>query len=208
MELFHISINIQEKIKLFTPRIPERIYDGENNTIERICFSDTVMNCMKSIYVPLFKTGSKIMIYKKSFDLYDKNLINPEEIYNKGYVKDAKANHEYWYLKPITITGELYEITNIDYEPCIQWEAVSVNEIKEIIRILAENDKDLKSVAYMNYDKSEYYYNKFIEICEEKTKQENTRIYYGYEDFIYDKITEEIPYCQGYKINNLIMKKI
>lgn len=60
----------------------------------------------------------------------------------------------------------------------------------------------------MNYAKSEYYYNKFIEICEEKTKQENTIIYYGYEDFIYDKITEEIPYCQGYKINNLIMKKI
>ena len=207
MELFHISMDIKEKIKLFTPRIPERIYDGENNTIKRICFSDTVINCMKAIYVPLFTTGSKIMIYKKSFDYNDKYLIHPEEIYNKGYVKDAKANHEYWYLKPITIIGELHEITSIDYEPCIQWEAVSVNEIKDVIKELAEDDKDLKSVADMNYAKSKYYYDEFIKICEKKIKQGYIR-YCGYEDNIYDLTAERIEQCQGYKINRLKLAKI
>lgn len=207
MELFHISIDIKEKIKLFTPRIPKRIYYGENDTIERICFSDSVHNCMKAIYAPLFMTGTKIMVYRKSFDPNDKNLINPEEIYNKGYVKDAKVNHEYWYLKPITMIGELYEITSIDYEPCIQWEAVSVDEIKDVIKILAENDKDLKSVADMDYAKSKQYYNKFIDICEEKIKQGDITYCY-YEDNIYDAVAEEIPYCQGYKIINLTMKKL
>lgn len=207
MELFHISMDIKEKTKLFVPRIPERIYNGENNTIKRICFSDTVHGCMKAIYVPLFKPETKIMVYRKLFDFNDKNLIHPNEIYNKGYVKDAKANHEYWYLKPVVIVGELYQIINIDYEPCIQWEAVSIDEIKSIIKELAEDDKDLSFIANMNYAKSRYYYDEFIKVCEKKIKQDHIR-YCCYEDNIYDMVAENVPQCQGYKINKLDIIKL
>lgn len=207
MQLFHVSLDLSNKTKLFEPRIPNHMYIGENNTIKRICFSNSVENCMKAIHLPLFKSGTKFIAYTTLFDYNDKYLIHPDELYNKNYVKDAKANCEYWYLKPITLTGELYVIDDIDYEPAIQWEAVSINEIKDVIKELAEDDKDLKFIANMNYAKSKYYYDEFIKICEKKIKQGYIR-YCGYEDNIYDLTAERIKQCQGYKINRLKLAKI
>lgn len=36
MHLFHISDDINQREKTFIPRVPDKIYNGENNTIKRI----------------------------------------------------------------------------------------------------------------------------------------------------------------------------
>ena len=48
MHLFHISDDINQREKTFIPRVPDKIYNGENNTIKRICFSTSMENCMKA----------------------------------------------------------------------------------------------------------------------------------------------------------------
>lgn len=207
MHLFHISDDINQREKTFIPRIPDKIYNGENNTIKRICFSTSMENCMKALYVPLFKKGTKFMLFETKINGRDKNLIHPKELFNKDYVKDAIANDEYWYLKPITLTGELYMVQSIDYEPCMEWKAITVDDIKSILKNLSLDDDDLKNVVNMKFNKSEDYYNEFIRICGEKEKINSIRYCY-YEDLIYDTIADQIRCAQGYKINKLWTAKL
>ena len=45
MELFHVSY---KKIDSFTPRIPQSRADGENASVPRICFAETIEQCVNA----------------------------------------------------------------------------------------------------------------------------------------------------------------
>ena len=49
IKLFHLS-EINQNNKIFKPRIPKTIlYEGENNTIARICFSSSMSGAFRAI---------------------------------------------------------------------------------------------------------------------------------------------------------------
>ena len=70
MHLFHISDDINQREKTFIPRVPDKIYNGENNTIKRI-----LKKCKDKII------KSNDLVYKYStqeLDLNNSKLIEME----------------------------------------------------------------------------------------------------------------------------------
>lgn len=48
--LYHVSFNLDEPLhKEFIPKIPSNTVNGENKSISRICFSDSICGCIRAI---------------------------------------------------------------------------------------------------------------------------------------------------------------
>lgn len=198
MKLYHVSVFLQGKKVLFKPRVPKSAAEGENTTIERICFSTSIENCIKAIGPSKFKSGTKFMVFEADIDADSESLIPPQALFDRNYVKDALENEEYWYTDSIELNGKFYIIENIDYEPQISLKCVTIDEIKSI---LLKVYSGFKFVTNLNLESAEAYYNCAISYC-------NCNCLYGFIDGIYDTITEQIKYAQSYKINKLKIKEI
>ena len=125
MKLYHISGYIDNlKEKKFIPRIPKCKMDFENKSIKRICFSDSILGCLKSLPEYGNGVGSKSNMKLKLgipifFDVYtidseDVNKIySPEFLFKNNYVKDSLKTKEYWVLSEVTAKKE-FRIEIID----------------------------------------------------------------------------------------------
>ena len=74
IRLFHVSFNIMEPLhKVFIPRVPENPMNGEDESYQRICFSDSITGCINSIgkiLEPCDNTDSvSIIVWEKEVDL-------------------------------------------------------------------------------------------------------------------------------------------
>lgn len=112
---------------LFIPRVPEsRIVQGdyfEDDTIERICFSVSIENCINAMPDGGYAVLGLNEMKKKGFTpiLYSYNLfwngenevLTPKEV--KKYVYDAEATNEYWLTTQKTINPIILEILNFEY---------------------------------------------------------------------------------------------
>ena len=196
MKLYHVSVFLQGKKVLFKPRVPKSAAEGENATIERICFSTSIENCIKAIGSYKFKSGTKFMVFEADID--SGSLISPQVLFDRNYVKDALENEEYWYRDSIALTGKYYIIENIDYEPKLSLKCVTIDEIKSI---LLQVSSKFKLITDLNLESAEAYYDCAINYC-------NCNCLYGFIDDIYDTIAEQIKYAQSYKINKLKIKEI
>lgn len=116
MILYHVSFDSDEFRKLFIPRIPKSIAEHEDSNIPRICFSDSIDNCLSALsdVEDSMCESHYINVYSYLFSTNDKNLISYEELYNKGFVPDALFTHEYWYCKEIYLPAEKFEILNYE----------------------------------------------------------------------------------------------
>ena len=48
--LYHVSYNLEEPLqKEFVPRIPGNSVNEENQTISRVCLSDSIQGCIRAI---------------------------------------------------------------------------------------------------------------------------------------------------------------
>lgn len=113
IKLYHVSLVVTTDTLEFIPRVPASKSPSEDSTTPRICFSDSIEGCFRSIGDVVDKLGSTdylVTIYEFVVDFDNPNLISWETLYNKGIVGDAEYTHEYWYTKPITLTGKRYEI--------------------------------------------------------------------------------------------------
>ena len=198
MKLYHVSVFLQDKKVLFKPRVPKSAAEGENATIERICFSTSIENCIKAIGPSKFKSGTKFMIFEADIDADSESLIPPQALFDRNYVKDALENEEYWYTDSIELDGKFYIIENIDYEPQISLKCVTIDEIKSI---LLKVSSGFKFVTDLNLESAEEYYEHAMYFC-------NLNRLYNLADDVYDTITEQIKYAQSYKINKLKIKEI
>lgn len=199
MKLYHISVFLQGSKKvLFKPRVSKSAAEGENATIERICFSTSIENCIKAIGPSKFKSGTKFMVFEADIDADSKSLIPPQVLFDCNYVKDALENEEYWYIDSIELDGKFYIIENIDYEPQISLKCVTIDEIKSI---LLQVSSGFKFVTDLNLKSAEEYYEYAMYFC-------NLHRFYHFIDDIYDTITEKIKYSQSYKINKLKIREI
>lgn len=108
--LFHISSDILDaETKLFTPRVPENRCDDEDDTIPRICFSDSVLDCIKAIPDSYDGVYNRVRLQKERgipalFSVYSidekklskDNILTPEQL--QHLIPDALQNSEYWII--------------------------------------------------------------------------------------------------------------
>ena len=98
--LYHVSL---EPIAQFVPRIPKNVTSGENQTIARICLSESVTNCINKmpghasslIGLKLCDIDPIIYIYEFRIRSNNKHLLTPEDLHDM--VPDFDG--EYWLTK-------------------------------------------------------------------------------------------------------------
>lgn len=114
--LYHVSIDPwDEPTKTFAPRVPSCCEYGEDEVTERICLSDSIVNCINAMRQVLGDIDEVVVsVWKKDFSLSDPNLINWRVLYDESLVSDAALTHEYWYInEPVTMATSHYKIGNI-----------------------------------------------------------------------------------------------
>lgn len=108
--LFHLSGDITDKeTKLFIPRIPEHRCKGEDDTILRICFSDSILGCIKAIPDSYDGIYNRLRLQEERgipalFSVYSVNekklskdiIRTPEQL--QYLVPDALQTSEFWVI--------------------------------------------------------------------------------------------------------------
>ncbi len=123
MILYHVSFNAIENGILY-PRIPESRAPHEDKSIPRICFADSIENCLtaipgggRALKNLLFR--SKVMPISAVLHVYHintltvpkENLVPNSEVVR--YVPDAKHTGEVWVINQNTVcTHQIIEVTN------------------------------------------------------------------------------------------------
>lgn len=119
MILYHVSYDVfQAERYVFKPRVPESRADRENDSIKRICFTDSIENCLRSISSDLqfMNEYNLIRVYKFEVSDQDENLMHWEELYRNNYAYDAALTHEYWYLNEVVLESKIYCIKDYSYD--------------------------------------------------------------------------------------------
>ena len=130
MLLYHLSLEVDNIIKLFSPQIPNEIFaleDGEDLTIPRICVSKSIEGCCSAApwggygFENEFEDSNEIMIRVYEFDSCDieeQNLITSKELYEKDLVRDSNYTEEYWIINQSIKPKKSYliNIKDCDYE--------------------------------------------------------------------------------------------
>ncbi|MBE6716638.1 MAG: hypothetical protein E7573_06935 [Ruminococcaceae bacterium] len=119
IKLYHISYDTTESLKKeFIPRIPENIATGEDKSIPRICLCDSIERCINAAEDNFgdYEEEDKaiIIVWEHEFCLFDDKLLCWQHLYENNLVPDAALTHEYWYLDTLQMTGNYYEIININ----------------------------------------------------------------------------------------------
>ena len=114
--LYHVSDRIDSPgVKCFVPRIPVSIAFGEDDRTPRVCFTDSIGNCIKAISVDL-NVQEYITVYRLDARIIlRKNLVLPEEIMAGNLVPDVKDTNEHWVLQPCIMSPEFYRITDFEW---------------------------------------------------------------------------------------------
>jgi len=121
--MYHLSQNELHK-EILKPRIPDNNFTRkgyENNTIPRICFSNSIQNCLMALSIGL---------YNKTFYVYEPSnnikIIDNKEIVEKQYVPDAFVTKEIWGIEET----ELIAVAKIKvFQPTIYHEFKCKNVI-------------------------------------------------------------------------------
>lgn len=122
--LYHISLegDINEE-KIFTPRVPNTCMQDEENTIPRICTSETIRGCIAAF--PYRRDLDEVVdngsgfLYLYKFDMYSLGSNNLKYFYQiEKYVPDAVSTKETWITKEVKSKAEIIRIDklgNISY---------------------------------------------------------------------------------------------
>lgn len=195
MKLFHVSLGLQDKQKLFVPRVPESCAreQGEDAVTPRICFSTSVEKCIQAIET-FPQLGELITVYTFEVDEQDSNLVTPAFLFAANMVPDALENQEYWYTKEVSLTGERRVTTMLRREFSLAWSRINVQDVQKLVQsMIGENNLSFSmndSIA-----NSEQLYNAFA-VWLDKNEL------YNLSDLFYDKIAE-LPWAQLREITDV-----
>lgn len=188
MKLFHVSLGLQDKQKLFVPRVPESCAkeQGEDAAIPRICFSSSIEKCIQAIET-FPQLGELITIYAFEVDEQDQNLVTPESLFAASKVPDALENQEYWYTKEVSLTGEYCVTTMLRREFSLAWTRIDVRDVQKLVQSIVE-ENNLSFSMNDSFKSSEQLYNAFAFWLDKNEL-------YNLSDIFYDKIAE-LPWAQ------------
>lgn len=110
---YHVSTDIFHD-GVFTPRIPYyRHKDHEDASIERVCVSDSIENCLTAIpgggsnldILNIEQRGYFLVfrIDTEKLGITDKDIITNQELFEKDLVRDAEATNEVWITTPFVV---------------------------------------------------------------------------------------------------------
>lgn len=130
MKLYHVTRNINV-LDCFLPRIPTYL-EAKEDTTPRICLSDSIENCLSSIFYHWFTSDyflshcgkgwfkenfhhfSELLIYEfNTDDISIENLLYPNDVFNKFKVFDAIHNSEYCVINQ-SITPCSVKLVNLE----------------------------------------------------------------------------------------------
>lgn len=118
---YHISLDVDNVINEFIPRVPEMRYPGEDSSIQRIALSTSIDGCLSAVpwggrKLENISTGIFDMteeeihcifrVYEFEYNQFEKNnFISTDELLKEGLVMDANNSDECWVinqsLKPL-----------------------------------------------------------------------------------------------------------
>lgn len=106
--LYHVSGRIDgPNAKLFVPRVPASTACGEDERTPRICFADSIENCIKSIGLDLDIQQYVTVYALNTAALQPENLVTPRELIAKGLVfyeiLDYEWSHTEWELTRLVL---------------------------------------------------------------------------------------------------------
>lgn len=157
IKLYHISYDLSEPLeKTFIPKIPGNPEFGEDESICRICLSDSIEGCINAAEDKLWDKQKNnittIIVWEKQFDLSDEKLKSWEYLYENNLVSDAALTHEYWYLDQLNMKGSFYEILNVSEAYLNRTNLYVINpKYKGIVfKVLADNGVKMDNIK--DYD--------------------------------------------------------
>ena len=157
IHLYHVSFDLRNPLeKVFIPRIPKEPMNREDETIPRICFSDSITGCINGIGRASEFFGDNdsrdIIVWELEVDPLDENLRSWEYLYEHDLVPDAAITHEYWYLKPLELEGQFYQILHIAdlMEKRYEIKIIKPYYKGAIIKILSDFGVQNKEVEHLN----------------------------------------------------------
>lgn len=120
---YHVSTSLLNQGE-FVPRIPEnRITENENDSMERVCVSTTISNCLSALpgsgnlYDTHFKGRGYYKLFRidtEKLGIGDEHIVFSQTIYENGWVPDAFVTQEYWITVPFTVPEEDSTIIKLD----------------------------------------------------------------------------------------------
>lgn len=177
---YHVSMDYQQEIKEFVPRIPRERASGEDELQKRICVSTTLTGCVKAaplIWYQMYtyvnaeyydpythmsrlttlldhenKVGCLVKVYE--FKLEEKELIAPNLLKENGWVPDADKTNEHWIMKATKPSRSYYALLeNLKEEneqPVFDFTQYEQHELGEIESYLETFDKQRKKDSIGN----------------------------------------------------------
>ena len=98
MILYHVSYNTEKALDYtFIPRVPESIAFDEDDKIKRICFADSIKNCIIAKEGRLMQGARDIIVYKYEVDEENSNILVSRLVKDsEGYdiIEDIEDNDE------------------------------------------------------------------------------------------------------------------
>lgn len=119
--LVHVSF---DEVKSFVPRVPKERAKGENKTVKRICFSESIEKAVNAI--PNGGYALRGMLRRKEVtpllhvyfcivsDNPDVRFIPPETVQKKYNVPDAESTREWWALDIPKLEHRLVKVDKAD----------------------------------------------------------------------------------------------
>ena len=197
MTLYNVTFNMRDRRRVLNPSIPESAGDGEDKTISRVCFTDSVANCIQAIAVCNrdIREGATFILREVDTDKLDKRLlIKPKELKERGLVPDALENNEYWYLGKVNVESMACKIVEFDAEIDLAWACIPIQSCRAIVK------KYLPKFAVNKYKITKNLYDAAMKYCSEN------KLYYA-EDGIWDDLAM-VPWAQKRKINYVKLLRI
>lgn len=158
--LYHVSTDLSQHIKIFTPRIPnqEKRLEGENETIPRICVAKSIEDCLSAMpdggyYFENSQKPNKIRVYE--FDeatIKPGNLIASADLYFSEYVLDAWVTGEYWVVQQDLIPSRVYDI-NLEQVEVVDAPYVHPDDFRKVF-LRKKDPEDILDELEENSNKS------------------------------------------------------
>ena len=163
MKVYHVSKDIFEEIRIFTPQIPEYIIAGEDNTIERVCVAHSVVDCInglsydRNLRTNLFSDTNDCFEllngYNRAMKVYEFEVDNKyieESHHIKAYVPDALETKECWVRKNIVPTDSyIINITDVEFKE-------NSNILSKVIYEIVDEEDFFKKCEIEIQDNDEY----------------------------------------------------
>lgn len=135
-QFFNVSFDLDNMSEKFEARVPENKYPDEDAKVPRVCLSEKVSDCMLGIGPGRrdLRVGARFILRTVILDSNNSNLVGPYLLDKLKLVPDAKWTNEFWYLESLTFDRVFVcEITEFDFEFCIAWPLISLEDCAEVI---------------------------------------------------------------------------